>query len=197
VLGSGKVAQLSKSQPTGRLDGRLAAHIHPVQVEPSRLMILMLIWAIALYFGAAFGSRSLIALTIVIVIFGFTGAMGNIELNTYLMASADESMLGRVFSIRQLFSFGAYTAGPMLGGLLAGYDLSNGVCILFYLALGTGIVSSGAFMWSCRQPSTRFRLFLRPPPLERPPVSSPAASLNQRTNDSEGGRVPAGAVLRS
>jgi len=52
------------------------------------------------------------------MIFGFAGAMGNVEFDAYLAARAPD-MIARVTSIDRLMSFTASAVGPALGGILA------------------------------------------------------------------------------
>ena len=65
--------------------------------------------------------REFVLLAVVMAILGFTGALGNITLDTHLMRGAGKEMLARVTSIGRLASFTAYAAGPLLGGVLVQY----------------------------------------------------------------------------
>ena len=51
-------------------------------------------------------------------ILGFSGALGNIALDTHLMQNASQEMLGRVTSTSRLASFSACAIGPIMGGIL-------------------------------------------------------------------------------
>ncbi len=73
---------------------------------------------------------------IVMSLLGFTGALGNVELGTYLIQNAPVEMLARVTSIGRLMSFGACAVGPVLGGLI----------IQRYKILGAVLVLSAAIM---------------------------------------------------
>jgi MFS family permease len=49
---------------------------------------------------------------------GFTGALGNISLDTHLMQKADRQMLARVTSVNRLVALAACALGPVLGGVV-------------------------------------------------------------------------------
>jgi hypothetical protein len=49
---------------------------------------------------------------------GFTGALGNITLDTRIMQNGNKEMLARVTSVSRLASFSACAIGTVLGGLL-------------------------------------------------------------------------------
>jgi len=51
-------------------------------------------------------------------ILGLTGALGNIELNVYLMQNVRQGMLARVTSVNRLAVLSACAVGPALGGIL-------------------------------------------------------------------------------
>jgi len=51
-------------------------------------------------------------------VLGFTGAMGNIELDTHLMRNFDRDMLGRATSVSRLMSLIACAIGPAVGGVI-------------------------------------------------------------------------------
>lgn len=52
-------------------------------------------------------------------ILGFTGALGNIELDTHLMRNVEKDMLARVTSIGRLVALVACAIGPVFGGILS------------------------------------------------------------------------------
>jgi MFS family permease len=80
---------------------------------------------------------------------GFTGALGNVELGTYLIQNAPKEMLARVTSIGRLMSFGACAVGPVLGGVvIQEYKIWDAV-----LLLAVAIIVLSAF--SLLLPSSR------------------------------------------
>jgi MFS family permease len=108
----------------------------------SRVKIQLLMWGIGLAILSVSGSsRQVYCMAGVMIMFGFCGAMGNIEFDAYLAARAPE-MLARMTSIDRLTSFAAYAVGPALGGILIqefGYQVA--VRWLLALILGVGMVS--------------------------------------------------------
>src|SRR5205807_4661892 len=86
--------------------------------KSSMMLFQMVAWAGSLTFLAIWGWRSSFSLAIVMATLSFTGALGNIEVSTYLMCYVDANMLARVTSISQLISFTAFAVGPMLGAVL-------------------------------------------------------------------------------
>ena len=64
------------------------------------------------------GGRSIILLAGAMTTLGFTGAIGNIALDTYIVQQAAENMLARVLSVGRLTSFAALALGALLGGFL-------------------------------------------------------------------------------
>jgi MFS family permease len=77
------------------------------------------------------------------VLLGFTGALSNIELDTYLIQKADEAILARVMSVGRLMSLSACAVGPVLGGILALWrDGQLAIFFLFIVVTGLAIISS-------------------------------------------------------
>ena len=67
---------------------------------------------------------------------GFTGAIGNIEFGTYLVANVAEDMIARVTAIGQVFAIGACALGPVLGGYaIQRCGVKGAVEILFVMVL--------------------------------------------------------------
>jgi MFS family permease len=98
--------------------GSAAASGLSAPVTRSWLRIQLWIWLAAFVILIKSDGDSLLRMAIVMAILGFTGAVGNIVVDTYLIQNAAESMLGRVTSIGRLTSFAACAAGPVLGGFL-------------------------------------------------------------------------------
>ena len=108
-----------------------------------RLKTQMWWWAAAFAVLALSGGRSFLWMAVAMVIVGFTGALSNIELDTYLIQSVDEMMLARVMSIGRLMSFGALAIGPVLGGILTQWcGVRAGVFWLFIMVIGLVFISS-------------------------------------------------------
>ncbi len=85
----------------------------------SPLKIQMLIWAATLFMLAVLGGESITALAVTMAILGFTGALGNIAVDTYVIRhTAEKNTLARVMSVNRMASFGALALGPLFGGIL-------------------------------------------------------------------------------
>jgi MFS family permease len=96
----------------------IAARLLTLSAGISLIQIQMVATGAAYAILAAFGSQSFWYMTIVIAIVGFTGALGNIEVNTYLIQNVHEYMLARITGINQQLTLGAAATGPLLGGFL-------------------------------------------------------------------------------
>jgi hypothetical protein len=77
----------------------------------------MLIWALMLVILVVWGGRSFLIMAAAMAVMGLTGALGNIEFDTFVVRKA-ETMLARVMSVDRLTSFGAVALGPPLGAIL-------------------------------------------------------------------------------
>jgi hypothetical protein len=120
----------------------------------------LLAWVVIFATLALLGSGHAIWPAIAMAILGFTGALGNIALDTYIIQNAAESMLARVLSVGRLTSFGALTLGPLVGGILVKeYSAQIGICILLVAAFGLCAAAP-------TRPSVRPRDRLDLPPLE-------------------------------
>jgi MFS family permease len=84
----------------------------------SWLQVQMLAWSVALIMLTMSGGRSPIFTAATLAVFGLTGALGNIEVNLYLVRNLPKNMLARVTSINRLISFTAAAIGPVIGGFL-------------------------------------------------------------------------------
>jgi hypothetical protein len=76
----------------------------------------MLAWIVALAFLTLAGGLSPVRSAIAMLILGFTGAVGNIEFGTYLVANIGDGMIARVTSIGQMLTIGSAALGSVLGG---------------------------------------------------------------------------------
>jgi len=85
----------------------------------------------------------------VLAVLGFTGALGNVELGTYLIQKAPEDMLARVTSVGRFISFGACAVGPIVGGVAIQEYKIRGAVLLLSAAI------SAMFLFSLLMPSER------------------------------------------
>ena len=126
----------------------------------SRVKIQLCIWSAGLLFLAVFmASWQVLCMAIVMAIFGFAGAIGNIELETYINHHVPKEMTARLASIDRLTSLLMCAAGPAIGGLLAGcWGAPTAVWLLFVMALVPTVVVVARAL----------------PRLERTPVPAPS-----------------------
>jgi MFS family permease len=112
--------------------GSFVAFRLPVTSRDHWLRIQMCVWCVMLAALAIVGRASFFWIAMVMLILGFTGALGNIEVGTYLMQNVAHTMLARVTSIGRLMSFSACAIGPVLGGVLfQRYGLAKAIVVLF------------------------------------------------------------------
>jgi MFS family permease len=99
-------------------------------------------WAVAFGILAIFGGQSLLMLAATMSVLGCTGALGNIELNTYLIRVVDGGMLARVTSIGRAMTFGACAVGWAIGGILAQASRGHAIAILFAMTMALPVLSA-------------------------------------------------------
>lgn len=125
--------------------GALASSRLNILKGHSRIKIQLVMWVFGLFLLAVSGSfLQLVFMALAMAMFGFTGAMGNIEFDMYLINKAP-NMLARVASVDRLVLFAACAAGPALGGILiqeCGYEWT--VCGLLVITLIVGLSSGRA-----------------------------------------------------
>ncbi len=103
----------------GGVLGTLAAGSLRWTGNRSPLKFQPVIWSAALAALAILGGPGqILVMAFVMVVFGFVGAMANVELDTYFLRTVAASSLARVTSIGMLLEFAACALGPALGGLL-------------------------------------------------------------------------------
>ena len=111
-------------------------------------------WAWTAMFGllTLSGGQSVIVMAAAIAVLSFTGAMGNIALNTFVVQHAAETMLARVMSVERVTSFAALAVGPALGGIL--YEQWGTRYAMIAL-----LVATGSLLASASAPPLRWRPF--------------------------------------
>ena len=77
------------------------------------------VWFLGFAVLALQAGRHVLPMALVMAILGFTGALGNIELDTHLMRNVEKDMLARVTSIGRLVALVACAIGPVFGGILS------------------------------------------------------------------------------
>jgi MFS family permease len=127
------------------LGGALGSVIASQLPEPTRrpwTMIRRCAWLAAIAILALPGGLSFSHMAFVMAILGFSGALGNVELGTYLLQNAPKDMLARVTGTGRLLSFGACAVGPMLGGIVAEeYGIRTAVLLLLAAILALSLFS--------------------------------------------------------
>jgi len=108
---------LAASGVGGALGSTVASRLLP-KVRYPWIRIQAFIWFVGFGFIALPVGRHFLFIAITMAILGFTGALGNIALDTHLMRKVDKDMLARVTSVGRLASFAAAAIGPLLGGVL-------------------------------------------------------------------------------
>jgi MFS family permease len=109
------------------------------------------IWVVGFSFLMYPAGRQFLFIAMIMAILGFTGALGNITLDTHLMQNVDKEMLARVTSVARLASFAACAIGPVIGGVLVQeFGVQHAMSCLFFLALALPLLAA-------RPPSTRGR----------------------------------------
>lgn len=112
--------------------GSFVASRLPATSRKYWLKVQMWVWGGVLAALAAVGRPTSGWMAVVMLVLGLTGALGNIEVGTYLMQNVAHTMLARVTSIGRLMSFGACAIGPVLGGILfQRYGADRAIGVLF------------------------------------------------------------------
>lgn len=90
------------------------------------------IWFLGFGILALLTGPQVILMALVMAILGFTGAMGNIELDTHLMQNFNKDMLGRATSVSRLMALIACAIGPAIGGVIVQeFGISGAMTFLF------------------------------------------------------------------
>jgi MFS family permease len=93
-------------------------------------------------------------------VIGLTGAIGNVEIDRYLIEHSPGELLGRVTSVGSLLDFCAFAVGPVVGGLLVQETTpANAILLLAALVLVFAVCSVS--MPSAQKTSAKMEL---PPP---------------------------------
>ncbi len=108
---------LAASGVGGFLGSAAAARLLP-RVGGFWMLIQTGVWFVGFSFLILPVGRQFPITAATMAILGFSGALGNIALDTHLMQNASQEMLGRVTSTSRLASFSACAIGPIMGGIL-------------------------------------------------------------------------------
>jgi MFS family permease len=102
----------------GGAAGSAVAPRVPSKVRYYWMQIQALVWVFGFSFLILPIGQPLASIAVVMAILGFTGAVGNIALDTHIAQHSDGEILARVTSVVRLASFTAYAIGPVMGGVL-------------------------------------------------------------------------------
>jgi hypothetical protein len=117
-LSSFAIGMVLAASGLGGAAGSFVAARLPTPANRPWIQTQMWWWAAAFVVLVFSGGESPLWTGLVMGVLGFTGAMGNIEVSTYLIQHVAQNMLARVTSIGRLMSFSACAIGPMVGGFL-------------------------------------------------------------------------------
>lgn len=100
------------------------------------------IWTGALALLWLASGRFLTIMTLTLAAMGFTGALGNIAVDTYLVRRSGPEMFGRLVSIDRITSLIGVALGPLVGGLaMQDYGLRTTIALLFFIALALALAA--------------------------------------------------------
>jgi hypothetical protein len=102
----------------GGLLGAMISRRSPRPWNRSPLKFQPFVWTSMLLALAMSGWLQVPTMALAMMVLGFAGAMGNVELDTYLIVKVPDKKLARVSSIEMLLDFLAGVVGPALGGCL-------------------------------------------------------------------------------
>jgi ribonuclease HI len=151
----------------GGLLGSVAASRLLTRVGYSWIKLQALTWCGGFLVLAMSAGRQFLLLAIVMAILGLSGALGNIEVDVYLMKHVKPDMLARVTSISRLTSLSGCAVGPAVGGILA-QELGIPLALFCLFAISSLLVLASFVMpraWTPRdQPAIAgSRVLLGPP----------------------------------
>jgi predicted MFS family arabinose efflux permease len=127
----------------------------PVLQGHSRIKIQPFAWCVALFLLALSNQTwEIPCMAPVMLVLGFTGAMGNIEIDTYMVNRFPDVMRARVMSIDRLAKFTAGAVGPAFGGIIVAVGASLLESHSTQLAVGSLVAMTCLLMlFSFRTPS--------------------------------------------
>ncbi|MGD0699471.1 MAG: MFS transporter [Trebonia sp.] len=117
--------------------GRWPWNLSPLKFQP-------LVWTIMLLALAMSGWLQVPAMALAMTVLGFFGAMGNVEIDTYLIVKVPDRKLARVSSIEMLLDFLASVLGPALGGCLT--ECWGTEAAIWILLVVSGFIALASFV---------------------------------------------------
>jgi MFS family permease len=114
--------------------GSLCFRFLPGGLKGFWLPIQMLLWSLTLAFLWLAGGLPAAWSALAMFVLGLTGAIGNIEFGTYLVAHVADYMIARVAAVGQMLAIGACALGPVLGGYaIQRFGVEGAVVILLLI----------------------------------------------------------------
>jgi predicted MFS family arabinose efflux permease len=139
TLGIGVVLAASGA---GGAAGSFNSRFLSASVRRYWLTIQMTAWSGVLALLVIAGGQPAFWNTVAMFTLGFTGAIGNIEVATYLTRRVDDGMVAKVTGIGQMLSTGASALGPVLAGLLTQHlQVRGAICALFAIMVLLAFIS--------------------------------------------------------
>jgi MFS family permease len=152
------------------------------------LPIQMGVWMATLGFLAWTGGGSYRGMAIAMAVMGFSGALGNIALDTFVIRNAAKTMLARVTSVDRLTTFGALALGPPLGGIL--FELCGAQNATWALLILTACLLAAAFLaYSCTHPESPFKRVARSSSSFLPQAQSPLPGIESSRRGEAGAHL--------
>lgn len=100
----------------GGAAGSIFSGFLPDKIGRYWLPIQMTAWTLALGFLAMAGTLSAVGSMVTVLVLSITGAIGNVQFRTYLVANVPDGMMGRVTGIAETVTIGCCALGPVIGG---------------------------------------------------------------------------------
>ena len=100
------------------------------------------VWTAALAVLWLAGGQFLTYMATIMAALGFTGALGNIAVDTYLVRFSGREMFARLVSIDRITSLIALALGPLAGGIaVQHYGVHDTIALLYFVALGLAVLA--------------------------------------------------------
>lgn len=127
----------------GGVLGSVAAARWQAPARYSWIQFQMCVWGAAFFILTLSSGRFFLGAAMsMMIILGFSGALGNIEIDTYLMQHVAVTMQARVTSVNRLISFTCCAVGPVVGGILVHrYGTRTAIFALFVMTAALALIS--------------------------------------------------------
>jgi MFS family permease len=141
-LSTAEIGVVLATSGAGGVVGSISFKFLPDEFKRFWLPIQMVAWSVALASLWLAGGLPAASSALAMFTLGFTGAIGNIEFGTYLVANVADDMIARVTAIGQMLAIGASAVGPVLGGYaIQRWGVKGAVEVLFVIVLFPAFLS--------------------------------------------------------